>query len=92
MLHLSEISLGSVFSHFKKTTTHFYPKTISGNTIQTVILHLASTAVYLREKKILANENVHHSDKAIPLHEEKRDTRKWASASLGLVSNFFTLS
>lgn len=52
-------------------TTHFHPKTISGNIVRGVTLHLASTTVCLREKKILAHEN-HHSDNVIPLYEEKR--------------------
>lgn len=76
MLYFSEISPDTMFSHFWKDTTLFYSKTISGNTVRGVILHLASTTVYLRVKKILTNENMHHSDNVIPLYEGKKRYQK----------------
>lgn len=50
MLDFSEISLDIMLSHFWKDTTHFHPKTISGNIIRGVILRLASTTVSQSEE------------------------------------------
>lgn len=53
-------------------------------------MHLPSTTVYLREKKILTNENVHHSDNVTLQYEEKMRYQEVGFTGFGF-KVFFTL-